>query len=58
MDTLQECLMCCDKLIDLINLELKSMNDIMRGDLFDSYVSIVENEVQELRDIRQELQAL
>lgn len=58
MDTLQECLMCCDKLIDLINLELKSMNDIMCGDLFDSYVTIVEDEIQELRDIRQELQAL
>lgn len=58
MDVLQECILCCDRLIDLMNLELKSMSTMLRGELYDSYAVIVENEVKELRDMRKRLHAL
>ena len=58
MVTPQECLACCDRLIDLMNLELTSMSEMLRGELYDSYVVVVEDEIEELRSIRQELQTL
>lgn len=58
MDDLKDCLSCCDELIELVERESEGMSKVFCGELYDCYAAVLEDEIQELREIRRELQRL
>lgn len=55
---MEECLSCCERLRKLLERDRDETRDVLRGELYDAYESVLIDEIKELKNIEQELREL
>ena len=55
---MEECLACCERLVRLLERERDEIRDVLRGELYDAYESVLMDEIKELKTIEHELREL
>ena len=58
METLDDCLERCDKLISLMESERDELRHVLKGELYDAYERVLDDHIQKVKSIKSELDRL
>lgn len=58
MDSLEDCIARCNKLIGLMEDERSELRHVLQGELYDAYESVLEDHIYKVKSIKSELERL
>ncbi len=58
METLEDCLARCNKLISLMENERNELRNVLQGELHDAYEHVLDEHIREVKSIKSELECL
>ena len=58
METLEDCIARCNRLIDLMENERGELRHSLQGELYDAYERVLEDHISKVKSIRSELECL